>query len=251
MKKSGNTVLITGGATGIGFALAEAFLREGNEVIICGRREGRLLDAQKKHPQIHVKVCDVARQGERKSLIEWAASRFEGLNILVNNAGVQRELDFEGETADPAAFEEEIKTNLEAPVHLAALAVPHLRRNEEAAIINVTSGLAFVPLAIVPVYCATKAALHSFTLSLRHQLSRTPIGVYEVAPPLVATELHKDAREERRRELGGIPPEEVAEATMRGLENEEFEIVVGMARDLRRGSRDDPEGAFQRLNGPH
>jgi uncharacterized oxidoreductase len=248
MKISGNTVLITGGATGIGRALAEDFLKEGNEVIICGRREERLLAARKRCPQLHVKVCDVAKKGERKSLLKWATSNFESLNILVNNAGIQREVDLTKGPVDLQGSENEIKTNLEAPIHLSALFVPHLMKRKEAAIINISSGLAFVPLAMVPVYCATKAALHSFTLSLRHQLSDTAVRVYEVAPPLVETELHKYAGEERQRELRGIPPEEVARTTMKSLEGDEFEIAVGMARDLRAGSRNDPNGAFKRLN---
>ena len=94
MKISGNTVLITGGATGIGYALAEAFLNAGNEVIICGRREKRLLEAQKNHPDLHIKVCDVTEEAERGTLVEWAFAHFSNLNILVNNAGVQRDIDF-------------------------------------------------------------------------------------------------------------------------------------------------------------
>src|SRR4030042_833636 len=94
MRISRKTVLITGGATGIGFALAEAFLREGNEVIICGRRESKLLDAQKKLPQLHIKLCDISKEEDRKLLFDWVTSNFKNLNILVNNAGIQREVDF-------------------------------------------------------------------------------------------------------------------------------------------------------------
>ena len=250
MKTSGNTVLITGGATGIGFALAEAFLEAGNEVIICGRRENKLLQAKEKLAGLHTRVCDVAKKGERRALLKWATRSFEGLNILINNAGIQREHDFAEGAVELSDLESEIKINLEAPIHLSALSAPHLKEKKEAAIINVTSGLAFLPLALFPVYCATKAALHSFSLSLRHQLSETSVRVYEVAPPLVDTELHDYMPEERRRELRGIAPEEVARATLMGLETGELEIAVGMARDLRAASRSDPEGAFRGMNSP-
>lgn len=251
MRIAGNTILITGGGTGIGFALAEAFVREGNEVIICGRREEKLIEAQGKLPGLHVKVCDVAREEERAALFEWATSSFEGLNVLVNNAGIQRDVDFLKGPPERTPGRDEIRVNLEAPIHLSALFAPHLADKSESAVINVSSGLAFVPLAMVPIYCATKAALHSFSLSLRHQLSGTGVRVFEVIPPLVETELHDYAPEERRRELKGIQPEEVARATLEGMAEEDYEIPIGMAQNLMLGSRNDPEGAFQRLNSHH
>jgi uncharacterized oxidoreductase len=251
MKISRNTVLITGGATGIGFALAEAFLREGNEVIICGRRESKLLDAQKKLPRLHIKVCDVSKEEDRKLLFDWAKSNFKSLNILVNDAGIQREVDFTKGLLELKESENEIKINLEAPIYLSTFFIPHLMNQKEAAIINVSSGLAFIPMAIAPVYCATKAAIHSFSSSLRHQLSGTVIKVYEVIPPIVDTELDKGAREARGQENRGIKPEEVALATMKGIENDEYEIAIGMAQNLRTGSRTDPDRTFQLINKTH
>ena len=115
MKLTGNTVLITGGATGIGFAMAEAFLKAGNEVIICGRREARLMDARKKHPEFHVRTCDVAKESDCKSLAEWTGASFKDLNILVNNAGVQRAIDFTKGADAFLAGESEVRINLEAP----------------------------------------------------------------------------------------------------------------------------------------
>jgi uncharacterized oxidoreductase len=111
---------------------------------------------------------DVSDAEERSALLDWTTRNFPDLNILVNNAGIQRQIDFRKGTKDLSAAEDEIETNLRAPVQLSALFIPHFMKQEEAAIVNVSSGLAFIPLAAVPVYCATKAAIHSFSLSLRH-----------------------------------------------------------------------------------
>jgi uncharacterized oxidoreductase len=248
MKTRGNTIIITGGATGIGLALAEVFLREKNDVVICGRREHKLFDAKKKLPEVHTATCDVADAEERKSLFNWATTNFGALNVLVNNAGIQKDIDFRKGTADQIIGKDEIEANLLAPIHLCGLFIPHLMRQEEAAIVNITSGLGFIPLAVVPVYCATKAALHSFTWSLRHQLKDTSIKVFEVAPPLVDTELNEEAREIRLREDRGITPGEVAEAAIHGMEKDEYDIAIGKAAFLRTGARSDPEQTFLMIN---
>lgn len=169
MNLSGNTILITGGATGIGYAFAERFLAAGNEVIICGRREDRLQEVREKYPQVHTRVSDVADEGERVALFEWATENFPALNVLVNNAGIQRRVRLH-ESEDWQDTASEIAINFAAPVHLTRLFLPHLLERENPAILNITSGLSFAPLASVPVYSATKAALHSFTVSLRLQL---------------------------------------------------------------------------------
>ena len=248
MKISGNTVLITGGATGIGLALAEAFSKKGNEVIICGRRKNKLIAAQKRLPKIHVRVCDISKDKNRKALFDWATANFKKLNILVNNAGIQREIDLTKGIADLESGEDEIRVNLEAPVYLSTLFIPHLTQQKESAIIDISSGLAFIPIASMPVYCATKAAIHSFNLSLRYQLAGTRVKVYEVVPPIVDTELDKGARGRRGQANRGIKPEEVAAATMKGIENDDSEIVIGMAQNLKMGSRTDPEKAFKQIN---
>ena len=249
MKTTDNTILITGGATGIGLALVEVFLREGNQVLICGRRRERLLQAQEKFPKIQFKVCDVADPRERQALFEWATTNFPGLNVLVNNAGIQRQIDFTKGTKELLSGEDEIQINFSAPVQLSALFVTTLIKQERAAIVNVSSGLGFVPLALVPVYCATKAALHSFSWSLRHQLRNTNVKVFEVIPPTVDTELDRGAREQRRQEYRGIPPADVAESTLAGLSKDDYEIAVGQAQGLRAGNRQEAEQIFQRMNG--
>jgi uncharacterized oxidoreductase len=248
MQIRGNTILITGGATGIGFSLAEAFIKAGNEVIICGRREYKLEEAKNKLPQIHTKICDLSKKKERKLLYDWVRSNFKDINVLVNNAGIQRMIDFKKGTDDLVNGEDEIEINLKAYVYLSAYFIPLLLKRKEAAIINVSSGLAFIPLAAVPVYCATKAAIHSFSLSLRHQLKDSSIRVFEIIPPIVDTELDRGAREERKQKDRGIPPFEVAKAVLKALENNEYEVAIGMAQNLRAGARNNPEQTFQNIN---
>ena len=187
MDLGSNTVLITGGGSGIGLAIATRFLHAGSRVIVCGRREEKLAAAKAAHPELQTRVVDVSSESDRGALRDWAVHEFPGLNVLVNNAGIQRYPKL-GES-DWANMREEIVINFEAVVHLSSLFIPHLRRTPRAAILNVTSGLSFVPIARAPIYCATKAALHSFTLSLRRQLVDSDITVIEIIPPAVDTDL--------------------------------------------------------------
>jgi uncharacterized oxidoreductase len=248
MRTSGNTILITGGATGIGFALAGAFLKEGNEVLICGRREKKLAEAKRKLPELHVRQCDVADAKDRKKLLDWIVSDHKRMNVLINNAGIQRDVDFQMGAADLEGGEDEIEINLQAPVRLSALFIPHLKKQKESAIFTVSSGLGFVPIAVMPVYCATKAALHSFSLSLRHQLRNTSIKVFEIIPPMTDTELDRGARGRRAQVDRGIKPEIVAEAAVQSMGKNQFEIAVGEAQFLCDGSRKEPEKTFHMIN---
>jgi uncharacterized oxidoreductase len=248
MKTEGNTILITGGATGIGFSLAEALVKAGNRVIVCGRREDKLTEAREKLPQITIRLCDVSDGKDRKSLFNWVKDNYDDLNVLINNAGIQRAVNFKKGTSDLFAEENEIETNLLAPVHLSAYFIPLLLKKKEAAIINVSSGLGFVPIATMPIYCATKAAIHSFTQSLRYQLRDTSIKVFEIVPPMVDTELGKGTTGEGDHKFRGIPPSEVAAAALAAMANNEYEIVVGDAKRLVTGSRTNPEQAFKNIN---
>lgn len=249
MHISENTILITGGATGIGLALAEAFLQKENNVIICGRREDKLIQAKSKLSQLQTMRCDVSNPEERKHLYNWIVKNHRNFNILINNAGIQKQIDFKKGTIDLQDEENEININLQAPVHLSALFIPHLMAQKEAAIINISSGLAFIPIAIMPLYCATKAALHSFSQSLRYQLGDTSIKVFEIIPPTTDTELDRGARERRGQTDRGIKPEIVAAATIEAMEKDDFEAAVGQAQFLRTSSRNDPDGTFQMING--
>lgn len=246
MQITKNIILITGGSAGIGFAIAEAFIKSGNEVIICGRRENKLAEAKLKYPQLHTRICDIAKKSEREDLFHWVTAEFPDINMLFNNAGIQKEINFLEGAQTLNDEESEIEINLTASIHLAALFTPHfLHRAEECAIVNVTSGLAFIPLKIVPVYCATKAALHSFSISLRSQLAKTNVRVFEIAPPIVKTELHREAKARKQSERG-ISPSLVAEATLKAIRNDSYETIIGQAKSLKGASRIAP-GFFHRL----
>ena len=185
MKISGNKILITGGASGIGLGLTERFLKENNTVIIIGRREDVLNEVHAKHPAVITKACDVADENSRIELFNWVEKNHPDLNVLVNNAGIQNWMGVADEDFYEKA-ENEIAINITAPIHLSQL---FLKLKGLNTIMNVTSGLAFVPLSKVPVYCATKAFMRSFTMSLRHQLKATNTEVIEVIPPALNTDL--------------------------------------------------------------
>lgn len=282
MRLESNTILITGGASGIGLALAERFLRAGSQVIICGRRAHKLDEARALHPALHTRVCDLSDPSARVALFEWATREFPNLNVLVNNAGIQRR-DFSFTQSEPwPRTHEELAINLEAPIHLTGLFLTHLKKQNEPVIINVTSGLAFVPIAAMPLYCATKAALHSFTLSLRHQLApggnssgkTTPgeitpsssatgnahaeitpgdtatgratssaIKVIEIIPPAVNTDLGGPGLH-----TFGVPLNEFADSVFSRLATDELEIAYGFAQQSSQASRAELDQIFARMN---
>jgi len=248
MKLSGNTVLITGGATGIGLAMAEAFLRAGSEVIICGRKEEKLLKAKKMHSGLHIKTCDVTDLVDCKALVQWIAASFQRFNVLVNNAGVQRDIDFTGGVDAYLNGESEIKVNLEAPIILSALFIPLLIGKSEAAIINVSSGLAFVPAARMPVYSATKAGMHAFSMGLRQQLSKLGIKVFEIVPPAVDTDLNPEGRAQQGNFKPSLRAEQFVAALMPRLEGDVFEIGYGMTAEMLSASRSDLDKRFREMN---
>ena len=244
MNLSNNTILLTGGASGIGLALATRFLAAGSEVIIVGRRADKLAEAQQRHPGLHTRVCDVADAAERIGLARWAATEFPRLNVLVNNAGIQNRVPLADDAAtDWDTRRQELVINLEAPIHLATLLIPHLRQQADAAIINVTSGLSFVPAAFVPIYSATKAALHSFTLSLRHQLVPTGIAVLEIVPPAVDTDLGGPGLH-----TFGVPVNAFADSVMARLAAGEQEVGYGMSEEVRLASRTELDERFRAMN---
>ncbi|CQR51564.1 SDR family oxidoreductase [Paenibacillus riograndensis] len=236
MMLSGNTILITGGSTGIGLAFAERFIQAGNQVIVCGRHEDVLRNAQDKFPGLITRVCDLNVESERIAMFDWVTANYPEVNVLVNNAGTQQRFNVLKVDAKHnwSYFNQEITTNLDAPFHLSLLFAPFFAEKEKAAIINVTSGLAFTPFAIAPIYSATKAALHSFTMSLRHQLSETSVEVIEVAPPAVNTELGGAGLHTH-----GEPLDAFADGIFRGLEEGKQEIGYGTSVDRLRMSRDE------------
>lgn len=207
-----------------------------------------LEQAKKKLPGLHITKCDISKPEERTGLFEWASANYPAVNILVNNAGIQRQIDFLKGSQEFLAGEDEIETNLTALIHLSALFIPHFVHHKQAAIVNISSGLGFIPIASMPVYCATKAATHSFSISLRHQLRETSVLVFEIIPPIVDTELDKGTRVRRGLDDRGIQPEEVAEATLDALRHDEFETAVAGAQFLYLGARRDPQGVFNTIN---
>jgi uncharacterized oxidoreductase len=223
--------------------LAERFLAQGSTVIICGRRADKLREAQQKHPRLHTWVADISLESERTALFQWVKEAFPQVNVLLNNAGIQRRGALTDMQEPWSQYQNEIAINLEAPVHLALLFIPHLREQQNPAIINVTSGLAFAPLAIAPVYSATKAALHSFTLSLRQQLAATGIQVLEIVPPAVQTDLGAPGIH-----TFGAPLDAFADAMIAGLARGEQEIGFGTSDINRQASRAQLDEIFQRMN---
>ena len=232
MELTRNTILITGGTSGLGLGFAEEFLKLGNKVIICGRREERLTKIKEKHPQIITYKCDVKDSLQRVEMCNWIIKNHPETNVLINNAGVQYFEDFTKEV-NLEKISAQIETNIIAPIHLISLFAKHLSGKADATIINITSGLAFAPLAMMPVYCASKAAFHSLTLTIRHQFKNTSVKVIEVAPPAVETELGSDNRTDKSQSHYGITVSEFIAETMEALKNDVLEATIGSAKNLR------------------
>ncbi|GAB3845305.1 SDR family oxidoreductase [Hymenobacter terrigena] len=244
MNLATNTILLTGGASGIGLALAVRFLRAGSTVIIVGRRADKLAEAQQRYPGLITRQANIADVAERLELVRWATAEYPALNVLVNNAGIQNRIQLADDAAtDWEQRREELVINVEAPIHLVTLLVPHLRQRPGAAIINVTSGLSFAPAAFVPIYSATKAALHSFTLSLRHQLAPMGISVLEIVPPAVDTDLGGPGLH-----TFGVNVDEFADSVMARLAAGEQEVGYGSSEKSRLASRAELDEQFRVMN---
>jgi uncharacterized oxidoreductase len=251
MRLAGNTVLITGGGSGIGLALAEGFAARGSRVLVCGRREAPLRQAQQRVPGLAYLTADVADAADRRRLLAWVEAEHPDTNVLVNNAGLQCRVRL-ADGAD-AVDTGEIATNLEAPISLTALFLPHLlgqaAQGRPAAVVNVTSGLGYVPLAATPIYGATKVGLQAFTQALRHQLRGRGVEVVDLAPPAVDTPLLRGALAPGG--AGGPPavsPERFAADALRALATGRTEVRVGGARLLYVLDRLAPRLAFRLLN---
>jgi uncharacterized oxidoreductase len=189
MNITGNTILITGGGSGIGLGLAEALHKAGNQVIISGRRREMLEEATKANPGMKAIAFDIAKPDSIRAMAAQITSEFPRLNVVIHNAGIMNPENLLAPNADSADAEAMVTTNLLGPMRLTAALLPLLGRQPRSTIMTVSSGLAFLPLAMTPTYCATKAALHSFTLSLRWQLRDTTTEVIELIPPYVQTHL--------------------------------------------------------------
>jgi len=229
MKTTGNTIFITGGGSGIGRGLAEALHKAGNQVIISGRRAHALEATTAANPGMKFVVLDIQSPASIAEVANKLTAENPSLNVLINNAGMMQVDDVSGEL-DDEILTATIQTNLYGPMRMTAALLPHLKAQPAATVINVTSGLAFVPLAMTAIYCSTKAALHSYTQSLRFKLKDTSVKVLELAPPYVQTELMgPDMKTDPR----AMPLDEFISETITLLGGDNDEILVERVKMLR------------------
>jgi uncharacterized oxidoreductase len=230
MKITGNTILITGGGSGIGRGLAESFHSKGNQVVIAGRRKKLLDETVAANPGMKAAVLDIENSDAIRTFAEQLKRDFPALNVVIHNAGIMKPEPLqEGATADAEAI---VATNLLGTIRLNAALLPFLLKQQNPVIMTVSSGLAFVPLAITPTYCATKAAIHSYTQSLRYQLRDMSAQVLELIPPYVQTEL---TGPRQASDPNGMPLKDFISETMNILENSpnSTEICVERVKPLR------------------
>jgi uncharacterized oxidoreductase len=249
MNISGNTILITGGTSGIGYELAARFLALGNRVIITGRSQSKLGAAQKGLPGVHTMLSDVSDPAEIVALYQKVVAEFPDLNVLVNNAGIMRKINLQTFGSDLRDITRENAINVDGSIRMTVAFLPQLKKQASAAIVNVSSGLAFVPLAMSPVYCAGKAAIHSFTQSLRIQLKNTNVKVFELAPPLTETPLFEG--DFAANDLEGSKAMDVktlVQHAIDGMEKDRLEICPGTSNLLRIMSRIAPGFILAQLN---
>ncbi|SHF90739.1 uncharacterized oxidoreductase [Fodinibius roseus] len=243
MQLHNNTILITGGSSGIGLELARQLLRQNNNVLVCGRTLEKLRQAHQELPSLHYLQCDVSKSSDCDQLRSWVQENHPDCNILINNAAIVHVENFFQDEDILEKAEAEIQTNLMGPIRLAKLFDPILSHHENSAIFNITTGLVYVPRAIYPFYNATKSALHSFTQVMRSQSENRSVSIIEVLFPAVDTPWHK-----------GNPPdiaisaEEAVTKMIKGIEKGDKEIHVGKAKLLYMLSRIAPKFAFQKLN---
>ncbi len=239
MNLSGNKILITGGASGIGLGLTRRFVKEGNQVIVCGRRKDVLEEVSAEIPGLIIRVCDLSNSEERIALFHWIEESHNDLNVLVNNAGIQNWMSLDTENFYEKA-KEEIAINIEAPIHLTSL---FSQLTSMRTIMNVTSGLSFVPLTKVAVYSATKAFFHSFTLSARHLLDQKNIEVIEIIPPALNTDLGGKGLHDY-----APPVSDFIQSIFEQLAEGKTELTFGMSEAMSNAGQGDLKLAFQRMN---
>jgi uncharacterized oxidoreductase len=242
MKLSDRTVLVTGGSGGIGLGIAEAFHGSGSKVIICGRDREKLAAVEKRLPGITAIPCDLGDARHREDLAGEVLRRFPDLDILVNNAGVQRYVDLTKGYDELKSGEDEITVNFVATVQLTALFIGHLMERPSAAVINVSSRLGLMPMVNIPIYCATKAAVHTYSLVLRQQLKNTSVRVVEIVPPMVDTGLNKAGRDAAHAKFRGISLSEYIPTVIEGLENDADTVFHGDGEKIMSEPRGESEG---------
>jgi len=242
MKLSGNTIFITGGTSGIGRALAEAFHRKGNKVIVSGRRKALLDDVANANPGIDTVELDVDDPAQIQSVANQLITKYPSLNVVINNAGIMPFDDVTGPFDDAQAVHL-INTNLLGPARISGAFVEHLKTRPEAVIINNSSVVAYIPMAMAALYSATKAAIHSYSLSQRFALRETSVRVLEIAPPWVDTDLVHKSGDPRAMQVEPF----IAEI-MALLESATTEVVVEAARQLRTSAGPNEHGIVDYFN---
>lgn len=222
MQVSGHTVLVTGGSSGIGLALAAKFVSTGNRVIITGRDTKKLQHAKATLPALETEIADMRDSDALRKL----ATTYPTVDVLINNAAVQFNYQLGDPRTDLQIIDNEIGINLTGPIELIAAFLPSLQQKHEAAIINISSGLGFVPKQTAPVYCGTKAGLHMFSKSLRWQLENTTVKVYEIVPSLVDTPMTQG------RGSGKITPEQLVDEFWQAFQHDRYELGIGKTKLL-------------------
>jgi uncharacterized oxidoreductase len=248
MNVSGNTILITGGTSGIGFELATQLLALENTVIVTGQSQPHLDFARRTLPGVRAIKSDLGDPAAIANLYQQIADEFPNLNVLINNAGIMRKINLQTFGSNLQDVTREVEINLNGAIRMVVEFLPLLKMQNRAAIVNISSGLAFVPLPISPVYCATKAAIHSFTQSLRIQLRNTNITVFELAPPITATSLF---RGDMSANDVGVKPMDVKILVNRaidGIKKDRLEIRPGLSNMLKIMSRLAPNFILRQLS---
>jgi len=248
MKQSNQTVLITGGGSGIGLAIAQKFLANDNTVIITGRNLAKLEKVKQENPKIHIYQSDVTNDAEVRNLANGIQEKFGGIDILINNAGIMNLVDAGNESNDLHKQMEEIEINYNSPIRVLHYFLPLLKKSKNAVLVNVSSGLAYVPFAQAPVYSGTKSALHFWTLGIRPQLKPHGIKVIELLPPVVDTPLAHGADIAEDDNLKPMPPEKLANLFWKGYSKGVEEITPGISSALKIMSRLAPKFIFKQLN---
>lgn len=241
-----NTILITGGASGIGYEFAKQ-LRDTNRVIIVGRNKEKLQKVKKELKNIHIFECDISNPKDIKALYEIVSYEFPNLNILINNAGLANRIDLHEETSYEK-LTEEMNVNFNGSVYMTSQFLPLLKKQKSASIINVTSALAYVPFANSPIYSASKAALHSFTQSLRIQLKNTNIKVFEIAPSVTKTQMIDSFSEEELKKMKIMTTATLVENSLKEINKGTHNIGVGETNALKMLNRIFPSFAIKMLN---
>jgi uncharacterized oxidoreductase len=247
MQLKNKTILITGGSSGIGFELTRRLLALGNTVIITGRDAARLEAAKRALPAVHIIRSDVSDAEAIATLHAQVIAQFPTLDVLVNNAGIMRNLDLNDTRHGVADITREIDINLSGPLRMVQQFLPHLKTQQEAAIVNVSSGLAFVPFVSSPIYSATKAALHSYSQALRVQLRGSSVTVIELAPPGTETPLFRDEFKEEVKDMKAMDVKVLADHAIKGIEAGKVEIRPGLSNVLKLMSRLAPEFMLNQL----